>query len=61
MRIMPLHSQLNLLLVNRSKAVVPDDQQQELALALVELLIGAAQESEQQLPNGGEDEREADR
>lgn len=56
----PLHSQLNLLLVNAPKAIVADDKQRELALALVELLISAAQESDLQLPNGGGDELEAD-
>ena len=35
----PLNSQLNLLLVDAPKAVVPDDKQKELALALVELLV----------------------
>ena len=59
----PLDSQLNLLLVNAPKTVVPGDKQRELALALVELLIGAAQDSDQnqQRVNGGEGELEADR
>jgi hypothetical protein len=52
----PLNSQLNLLLVDAPKAVVPDDKQKELALALVELLIGAAQESDRPQAKGGEDE-----
>jgi hypothetical protein len=57
----PLNSQLNLLFANTPKAVVPDDKQKELALALVELLIGAAQESNPQLALGGGNELEADR
>ena len=57
----PLHAQLNLLLVNAPKTAVPDDKQRELVLALVELLIGVAQENERQLEDGGGDEREADR
>jgi hypothetical protein len=52
----PLNSQLNLLLVDAPKAVVPDDKQIELALALVELLIGAAQENDRPLAMEGEDE-----
>jgi hypothetical protein len=57
----PLNSQLNLLLINAPKAVLPDDKQRQLALALVELLISAAQKSDQQPTSGGEDELEADR
>ena len=55
----PLNSQLNLLLVDAPKTVVSDNKQKELALALVELLISAAQESNLLLANGGEDEFEA--
>jgi hypothetical protein len=55
------NSQLNLLLVDAPKTVVPDDKQKELALALVKLLINAAQESNLQLANGGGDELEAHR
>ena len=55
----PLNSQLNLLLVDAPKTVVSDDKQKELALALVELLISAAQQSSPQLANGGRDEFEA--
>ena len=58
----PLNSQLNLLFANTPMAVVPDDKQKQLALALVELLIGAAQESSNPLlALGGGDELEADR
>jgi hypothetical protein len=46
---------LNLLLVDAPKTVIPE------ALALVELLIGAAQASNPQLASGGGDELEADR
>jgi hypothetical protein len=52
---------LNLLLVDAPKTVIPDAKQRELALALVELLIGAAQASNPQLEDGGGDELEADR
>ncbi len=54
----PLDSQLNLLLVDTPKTVIPDSKQRELSLALVELLIGAAQASKPQ-EDGGRDEREA--
>jgi hypothetical protein len=52
---------LNLLLVDAPKTVIPDAKQQELALALVELLIGAAQASNPQVEDGGGDEPEAHR
>ena len=51
-------SQLNLPLLQRPTGLVPDDKQAELILALVELLIGAAQIGRR---NGGDDESEADR
>jgi hypothetical protein len=51
-------SQLNLPLLQRPTGLVPDDKQAELILALVELLIGAAQSGRR---NGGDDESEADR
>ena len=57
----PLDPQLNLLLVDTPKAVIPEAKQQELALALVELLIGAAQASKPQLEDGGGDELQANR
>lgn len=56
----PLNLQLNLSLVDATRMAVPDDKQRELALALVELLIGAAQESQSLLANGGGDELKAD-
>lgn len=56
----PLDSQLNLLLVDTPKMVIPDSKQRELSLALVQLLIGAAQASNPP-EDGGGDEREANR
>jgi hypothetical protein len=56
----PLDSQLNLLLVDTPKMVIPESKQRELSLALVELLIGAAQVSNRK-EDGGGDEREANR
>jgi hypothetical protein len=53
----PLNSQLNLLLVNAAEAAVPDDNQGELILALVELLISAALGSATPQTNGGRDEQ----
>lgn len=57
----PLNSQMNLLLVDSLKTVVPEGKQRELAQALVELLIGAVQESSPESANGGGDELETDR
>lgn len=57
----PLDSQLNLLLIDAPKTVIPDAKQQELALALVELLIGAVQASHPRGEDGGGDEPEAHR
>ena len=56
----PLDLQLNLQLVDAPKTVIPDSKQRELSLALVELLVGAAQASNQQEEGGG-DELEANR
>ncbi len=56
----PLDLQLNLQLVDALKAVIPDSKQRELSLALVELLVAAAQASDRQ-EDGGGDELEADR
>jgi len=56
----PLDLQLNLQLVDTPKTVIPDSKQRELSLALVELLVGAAQASNRQEEGGG-DELEADR
>jgi hypothetical protein len=54
-------AQLHLPLLNASKAAISDDKQRELARALVELLISAAQENEEAKTNGGGDEPEAHR
>jgi len=56
----PLDLQLNLQLVDAPKTVIPDSKQRELSLALVELLVGAAQASDRQ-EDGGGDELKADR
>jgi hypothetical protein len=56
-----LHSQLNLLLSNAPKTVIPDENQRELVIALMELLIEAAQERDADVTNGGGDEHEANR
>lgn len=54
----PTKSQLNLPLLQEPTCVVRDDTQAELILALVELLIGAAQAD---LEGGGDDESGAHR
>jgi hypothetical protein len=54
-------AQLHLPLLTASKAEISDDKQRELAVALVELLISAAQENEEAKTNGGGDELEAHR
>lgn len=51
------HSQFNLLLVDVPKAVIPDEKQRELALALMELLIQSAQDTDEGTAKGGGDER----
>jgi hypothetical protein len=56
----PLGLQLNLQLVDTPKTAIPDLKQRELSLALVELLVGAAQASSLQ-EDGGDDALEADR
>ena len=56
----PLDLQLNLQLVDAPKAVIPGSKQRELSLALVELLVGAAQASNRQEEGGG-DELEGNR
>jgi hypothetical protein len=56
----PLDSQMNLQLVDAKKTVIPDSKRRELSLALVELLVGAAQSNNRQQDGGG-DELEADR
>jgi hypothetical protein len=53
----PLYPQMNLPLLNPTST--PDEQQNELTIALMELLIRAAEEEENEQPaNGGEDESE---
>jgi len=52
----PLNPQMNLPLLNAPATAVPDDQQKELALTLMELLISAARENIVQPTQGGGDE-----
>jgi hypothetical protein len=57
-------AQLHLPLLTASKVGIvgiSHDKQRELAVALVELLISAAQESNESKTSGGEDEPEAHR
>jgi hypothetical protein len=54
----PLYPQMNLPLFSVPATAVPDDQQKELTLALMELLISAAEEQNDQPENGGKDEFE---
>jgi hypothetical protein len=51
-----LYPQMNLPLLNVSATATPEEQQQELTLALMELLISAGEEQNEQAGNGGEDE-----
>ena len=54
---MPLQRQMNLSLLDPpATTAVPGDQQKELALALVELLINAAQGSAEKQANGEDHE-----
>ena len=58
-----LYPQMNLTLLNVPATTTPDEQQNELTIALTELLIRAAQEENgyeenEQAGNGGEDESE---
>lgn len=53
--------QLNLPLLNLPACVVPNDKQAELVLALVELLVGAAHATVEDMRDGGDDERETHR
>lgn len=59
----PLFAQMNLALGNVLTAANLDDQQKELIVALMELLVSAAEaeaeERNEQPRNGGEDEPEA--
>ena len=50
------YPQMNLPLLNVPATASPDEQQNELTLALMELLISAAEEENEQPGNGGEDE-----
>jgi hypothetical protein len=52
----PLYPQMNLLLCNLPATVTPDEQQNELIMALMELLISAAEAKSEHPGNGGEDE-----
>lgn len=52
----PLYSQMNLPLFNVPATATPDEQQNELAIALMELLISAAEAKDEQSKNGGKDE-----
>lgn len=52
--------QLNLLLLDDPAAVLPNDKQQELILALAEMLVSAAREGASHLVSGGNDESETD-
>lgn len=54
----PLYPQMNLPIVNVPPAAIPDDQQKELTIALMELFINAAQGKIEQQENGGKDEFE---
>jgi hypothetical protein len=54
-----LYPQMNLPLFNLPAATAtPDEQQNELTIALMELLISAAEAKSEQPGNGGEDESE---
>jgi len=58
-----LYPQMNLPLLNAPATTTPDEQQNELTMALMELLIRAAEEENayeenEQAGNGGEDESE---
>jgi hypothetical protein len=48
--------QFNLPLLEAPAAALPDDKERELALALVEMLMSAARESERLPAQGGRDE-----
>ena len=53
-----LFPQMSLQLLNVPATATPDEQQNELTIALVELLISAAETENEQSGNGGEDESE---
>jgi hypothetical protein len=52
----PLYPQMNLPLLSVPATATPDEQQNELTIALMELLISAAKEGNEEPGNGGEDE-----
>jgi hypothetical protein len=54
----PLYPQMNLPLFDLLATAAPDEQQNELTMALMELLISAAEAKSEQPGNGGEDESE---
>jgi hypothetical protein len=53
-----LYPQMNLPLLSVPATATADEQQNELTIALMELLISAAKEENEQAGNGGEDESE---
>jgi hypothetical protein len=53
-----LYPQMNLPLLNIPTTATSDEQQNELTIALMELLISAAKEENKQAGNGEEDESE---
>ena len=53
-----LHPQMNLPLLTAPATATPGEQQNELTIALMELLINAAKEENEQAENGEEDESE---
>jgi hypothetical protein len=53
-----LYSQMNLPLFHVPATATPDEQQNKLNIALMELLISAAEAKSEQPGNGGEDESE---
>lgn len=54
-----LNGQMNLSLLNPPATIVPDGKQEELTLALVELLTSVGQEDAKQESKGGRNEFEA--
>ena len=54
----PLYPQMNLPIVNVPPTAIPEDEQKELTIALMELLINAAVGKIEQQGNGEEDEFE---
>ena len=53
-----LYPQMNLPLLNAPATATPGEPQNELTIALMELLINAAKEENEQAENGEEDESE---